>query len=147
MEEYNVENPLEIRILRNLSFLSTGRNRLWCNVAIIEPVEEILGNRGGKIRGFQSTLFAPSFTRFYYENEEVIFRMREDSPHGELKVGDEVYHVEADQGAKNRKIQYEVKKFPGGYPELWDYLSQFANKTRTIDARPFGWPEVAELTR
>ena len=106
---------------------------MWCSVAIIEPVtEDLPGYKGGQIRGFQSTLsrFASSFTRFYGESEVVEYRMKEGSPHGELRVGDEVYHVEANIDGE---VLYETKTFFEGYPELWAYLSQLREFTVEVE--------------
>lgn len=145
--EYNDQNPLVIDILRNVSFLDTGRNRLWCNIVIIEPVTESLpGNKVGSVRGFQDTL-SPSFTRFYREDGKVEFRMKDGGPHGELRVDDEVYSVEANISKENGKVLYETREFSKGYSELWDYVRQLINKTGVINSRPFVGSELSDLVR
>lgn len=124
MTEYNAQNPLEVQILRNVYFFNTGNNRLWCKVATIEPITDTIGIRQGMIRGFQSSHFNNTFTRYYFEGEDVEFKMHEGSPHGELRVGNETYHVEARNTMNGGTLQHDVKRFAGGYNELWSYLRE-----------------------
>jgi len=128
MTEYNAENPLEVEILRGISFLETGKNRLFCNVVVINPLKEDIFSEGpeGMVRGFKNTFSNHSFTRTYRENELVRFDLIDDGPHGVLRVGDEIYHIEAKGTTSDKGIIYEKKKFPNRTVGLRDYLTDLA---------------------
>ncbi len=84
---------MEKQILENIWFLepkNSHRTRLWCDIIIIEPIDE---EKAGRVSGYSGQ--TRTFTFFYSEGEKVGFKRNENSPHGTLLVGKESYHIES----------------------------------------------------
>jgi len=126
MPEDKAQKPLEVRVLSNISYLQAGRNRMFCQAAIISVVEQVRpGDECLMVRGYNGSVRKGHvFTGFHYPDEKVSFK--NDGQHGELIVGNEVYNVAA--GDKQEAIVFETKQFPDVNAQ-WDYLDSLLRRS------------------
>ncbi len=127
MDKPDTKKPLEVQIIKNLSFLELGRNRVCCDTLVITPPMEerdkTLGNKTiGRIRGFREDSKDEIFTRFYHPNWDVIFKVTDGGLLGTLMVGGDTYFAKPKGQAASELIVHETKKFNKGYEELWEYM-------------------------
>ncbi len=115
-----LRKPIEVQVLSNVACVDLGRNRIWCDALVIEPVTENLGQKLGRVVGHWGQSSAPPFIRFYGEGEKIEFTQNLKNPHGTLKVGNDTYSVAAHD--LRARVSIETRRFDDGVPGLNKYI-------------------------